>query len=127
MPRVLVVDDEDVVRAFCRDALQRAGYEVETASGAREGIEKYRASPCDVVLMDVLMPGGDGAEATEMLMREYPEAKVIAMSGGILRHPRFFLEHAESLGAKASLAKPFTAEQLAAAVAQVLGSGSVDR
>jgi len=124
MPRVLVIDDQETVRTFCRDALEKSGYAVEVASGAAEGIDMYRACPADVVLMDVLMPKMDGADATEALLREFPDARVVAMSGGILRHPLFFLQHAQSKGAIGTIGKPFTAEVLNAVVEKTLNAAT---
>ncbi|MBD3392848.1 MAG: response regulator [Chitinivibrionales bacterium] len=123
MARVLIIDDEETVRMFCRDALERNGYEVAAAASASEGIDMYRADPADVVLMDVLMPKLDGADATEILLREFPGARVVAMSGGILRHPEFFLQHAQSRGAVGAIGKPFTVEELVEIVRKAKSEG----
>ena len=125
MPRVLVIDDEDSVRSFCRDALQKHGYEVAEAADARLGIEMFRQRRADVVLMDVLMPRMDGAEATERLMHEFPGARVVAMSGGWKRHPEFFLCEARMAGARETIGKPFTAQELIEVIGRVLNGKTI--
>jgi DNA-binding NtrC family response regulator len=120
MAKILIIDDDESVRAFCRDTLTRRGHVVTEAIHARQGIEMYQKDPADLVLMDVFMPGMDGTEATEELKYEFPRVKVVAMSGGILGHSAVFLEEAQRHGAVATIAKPFSAEQLYAIVETAL-------
>lgn len=118
MPSVLVVDDEDQVRQLIRETLEQAGYDVEEASDGKEGLERYRAKPADLVIMDILMPDQDGLESIMTLRREFPKSRVIAMTGGsdmigILN----FLDVAKMLGACRTLQKPFEMKALLDAVA----------
>ena len=118
MPSVLVVDDEDQIRRLIREALEQAGYTVEEARGGKEGLERYRTNPADVVLMDILMPDQDGLESILTLRREFPGSRVIAMTGGrdmigVLN----FLEVAKMMGACRTLEKPFELKALLDAVA----------
>ena len=118
MPSVLVVDDEDQVRQLIRETLEQAGYDVEEASDGKEGLERYRAKPADLVIMDILMPDQDGLESIMTLRREFPKSRVIAMTGGsdmigILN----FLDVAKMLGACRTLQKPFEMKTLLDAVA----------
>ncbi len=113
MPSVLVVDDDHQMRRLIREVLEQAGYVVDEASGGKEGLERYRASPTDVVMMDILMPDQDGLESLMALRREFPESCVIAMTGGsdmigILN----FLDVAKMLGAWRTLQKPFEVKAL---------------
>ena len=82
MPSVLVVDDEDQVRQLIREALEQAGYAVREAHDGKEGLDQYRKQPTDVVIMDVMMPDQDGLESILILRREFPSARVIAITGG---------------------------------------------
>lgn len=121
MPSVLVVDDQDQVRQLIRETLEQAGYEVEEARDGKEGLDRYRARSTDLVIMDILMPDQDGLETIMTLRREFPETRVIAMTGGsdtigILN----FLDVAKMLGARRTLQKPFELKVLLDTVAEEL-------
>lgn len=121
MPSVLVVDDQDEVRQLIRETLEQAGYEVEEARDGKEGLERYRARSTDLVIMDILMPEQDGLEAIMTLHREFPDTRVIAMTGGsdtigVLN----FLDVAKMFGARRTLQKPFELKVLLDVVAAEL-------
>jgi CheY-like chemotaxis protein len=121
MPSVLVIDDEEQVRRLIRDTLEEAGYDVQEARDGKDGLERYRTKPADLVIMDILMPGQDGLESIMTLRREFPASRVIAMTGGsdmigILN----FLDVAKMLGASRTLQKPFEMQTLVDAVAAEL-------
>lgn len=123
MPSVLVVDDEDQVRQLIRETLELAGYDVEEACDGKEGLERYRTKPADLVIMDVLMPDQDGLESIMALHREFPQSRVIAITGGsdtigILN----FLDAAKMLGARRTLKKPFDVKTLVDVVAEELSN-----
>jgi len=119
VPRALVVDDAAPIRRVVRRALEAAGYEVDDASDGGEALERFRAHPADVVLTDIYMEGVDGIEFTRTLTKEFAGVPVIVMSGGAIQSAAEALEIAGRLGASATLAKPFTADQLLAAVERV--------
>ena len=81
MATILVIDDEDSIRHLLKDVLEKAKHRVLEARDGREGLTLYQKSKVDLVLMDILMPGTDGLEATLQLTREYLDAKIIAMTG----------------------------------------------
>ena len=113
MPSVLVVDDEDQLRQLIREILEQAGYQVAEARDGKEAVQQYRLAPADVVIMDILMPEQDGLETTSTLRREFPNVKIIAITGssemiGILS----FLDVAKMLGAHRALQKPFEMQTL---------------
>ena len=113
MPSVLVVDDEDQLRRLIREILEQAGYQVTEARDGKEAVLQYRLAPADVVIMDILMPEQDGLETTSTLRREFPNVKIIAITGssemiGILS----FLDVAKMLGAHRALQKPFEMQTL---------------
>jgi DNA-binding response OmpR family regulator len=96
-----------------RRALEEAGYEVHEARDGKEGLHQYRRCPTDLVIMDILMPDQDGLESIIALRREFPSAKIIAITGGsdmigILNH----LDVAQMLGARRTLHKPFDMQAL---------------
>jgi twitching motility two-component system response regulator PilH len=67
---ILVVDDSPTERMFSVDLLTKAGYEVSTAENGEEGIAKAKANKPDLILMDVVMPGLNGYQATRTLTRD---------------------------------------------------------
>jgi CheY-like chemotaxis protein len=117
--RVLVVDDEAQVRGMLRDALGRAGYDVQEASDGKEAIDTLRRHVFDVVIADILMPEKDGLEVIMYLQRESPMTKCVAISSP---SNRVFLQSAQLLGATRVVEKPFTAAEIEAAVREVLAS-----
>jgi two-component system, chemotaxis family, chemotaxis protein CheY len=121
MPSVLVVDDQEQVRQLIRETLEQAGYEVDEARDGKEGIERYRAKAPDLIIMDILMPDQDGLEAIMTIRREFPDTRVIAMTGasdtiGVLN----LLDVAKMFGARRTLQKPFELKVLLDAVAAEL-------
>src|ERR1700704_2578882 len=80
MRRILVVDDEENLRLVLRTFLRRAGYEVETAGGGEEALEKIESFGPDVVLTDVRMPKMGGLDLLAALRAKNSPATVIVMS-----------------------------------------------
>ena len=112
LPRVLVIDDEAAIRYTLQLLLEDSGFAVTVASKGREGMAAFRANPTDLVLTDILMPEQEGIETILQIRGEYPQAKIIAMSGGGRIGNTDFLRMAEGLGADATIAKPFEIEAL---------------
>jgi two-component system, chemotaxis family, chemotaxis protein CheY len=113
MSSILVVDDEEQIRRLICQTLERAGYHVTEARDGKEALLLHRLAPADLVIMDILMPDQDGLETTATLRREFPNVKVIAITGGsdmigILN----FLDVAKMLGAHSTLQKPFEMKTL---------------
>jgi PAS domain S-box-containing protein len=79
--RVLVVDDNDLVRIMVVRTLKRAGYVVDAASGADEAFELARSGNYDLLLTDVIMPDGNGTELVKRLLAVVPSLRVLYMSG----------------------------------------------
>ena len=80
---VLVVEDEELVQKMTRAALGKGGLEVLMASNGEEGVDLYREhhASIDVLLVDMTLPGIDGAEVLSSVRAINPEAKVLIMSG----------------------------------------------
>src|SRR2546425_2286112 len=120
MARILVIDDEDVVRHMLCTVLELHGHEVIEASHGKEALKLQQASPPDLVMTDILMPEKDGIEVIMALRREAPGLKVIAMSGGGRFKQVEALDTAKMLGAVATLRKPFDLDVMLETVKQVL-------
>jgi len=89
---------------------------VSTALSADSGIDEVRRLVPDVVLMDINMPGRDGIKATEVLVNEPPHAAVVLMS---VQDDREYLRRAMQAGAREFLVKPFSGDELVAALRRV--------
>ena len=111
--RVLVVEDEDAVRAVTRKVLERAGYVVEEAPNGRRALEALEAMPAlpDVVVSDLVMPELNGAALARTLRERWPDLPVILLSG--------FADAAREgeMAGTTLLAKPLDPQTLVAAVA----------
>lgn len=113
-PRVLVADDQTLIRTGFRLILTARGIDVvgEAADGA-EAVARARELKPDVVLMDIRMPAMDGLEATRLILRQAPECRVLILTTFDLDR---YVYTALSLGASGFLLKDVTPEHLAAAV-----------
>jgi DNA-binding NtrC family response regulator len=113
--RILVIEDDPLVRKLANVMLTSAGYDVEEATDGEEGVASYRRQPSDLVITDMLMPNQDGLATIRALTQLDPRVKIIAMSGGG-DGPLSYLDAAMRLGALDILRKPFTRDALLAAV-----------
>jgi CheY-like chemotaxis protein len=116
---VLVADDEEGVRSLVGNVLQEAGYTVEMTKDGAEAVERLRALGDQVrlILLDLTMPILGGAEAAMELRRIQPDIPIVAMSGyGDIEVMQRFSE----AGVDDFLPKPFTPDQVAAKVRDVL-------
>jgi signal transduction histidine kinase len=78
--KILIVDDEDVIRDVCRRSLEKLGFSVETAENGVMALEKMRAASIDIVFSDIKMPIMTGVELLEAIKRDYPHTEVIMMT-----------------------------------------------
>lgn len=120
MARILVIDDEEMVRYTTETVLRDAGYRVSTAENGRVGLERMREEDCDLVITDIIMPEMEGMETIQIIRQEFPDLPIIAMSGGGRIGNLDYLESAKLLGVVATIPKPFTREELCLAVDTVL-------
>ncbi len=81
MKKILVIDDEEIVRMSCERALQVEGFQTGVASSGSEGLEMLEKDPYDLVLLDVKMPDMDGIEVLGKIKSSWPHIKVIMISG----------------------------------------------
>jgi CheY-like chemotaxis protein len=120
MARILVVDDDEDLRRVAARMLTAAGHEVAEVADGSQAIDAYRAHPSDLVLSDIYMPGVDGVEAIIRLREEFPDIRIVAISGGGYRDQDEVLDMAARLGARATLTKPLERRTLLKTVERVL-------
>jgi len=113
-PTVLVVDDDSATTELARVVLERAGFLVRDASNGELALHLYREVPADVVLTDMAMPRMGGLELIESLRREFPQSKIVAMSGG-----GNILDEALTQGADRVVEKPFSPAYLSRTIADL--------
>jgi DNA-binding NtrC family response regulator len=120
VPRILVVDDNAGLADVVRRVLERDGHEVRVAVTGLEGARRHREQATDLAIIDIHMPEMDGLELLVQFRAIAPEMPVIVMSGGVQTGSLNLLADARLLGAFATLAKPFSVDELLGAVARAL-------
>ena len=116
--RVLFVDDDEHIVAFAAEVLRSAGYEVLTGQDGNEAISIAKREPLDLVITDLVMREREGLDTVMYLRDSHPKLPVVAISGAF---GGAFLRSAAILGARATLAKPFSGDDLLETVRKVLG------
>lgn len=121
MATILVIEDSEQFRQMLKVMLEQEGHQVTLAINGVEGTRLYREQKPQLVITDILMPEKDGIETILELRREFPDVVIVAMSGGWRSiSPEFNLGAAAKIGVKATLAKPFTRQQLIQTVNKVM-------
>ncbi len=120
MALILVVDDDQAVRLLLSRTLIKQGHTVIEAADGQAAIRLFRSHTPDLVITDLVMPNKEGLEMILELKGIYPQAHIIAISGGGRCNPDSYLEMAKYLGAARTLSKPIGLEQFIEAVDEVL-------
>ncbi len=109
--KILVVDDEPMIRDLLKEMLESIGYEVHAVHSGKAALDYYgkHRGRVDVVVLDVMMPGMSGVEAFRKLKEIDPDVKAILASGYVERAQ---LDQAISDGIKDFIAKPFSLSEL---------------
>ncbi len=120
MARVLVVDDDAVIRQLIAVNLELEGFEVETAVDGQDMLDRVAAIAPDVAVVDVMMPRLDGWQAASRLRADPATVgvKILMLSA---RAQQADVEYGERIGADDYLTKPFDPSDLVAAVRRLLG------
>jgi len=122
MTSILLVDDDEQLRTMLSVVLRRAGYEVQVAIDGIEAGNSYRSHPSDLIITDLIMPEKEGLEIIRELHKDYPQAKIIAMSGGGRTGTMNYLKLAQAFGAQEVLEKPFSHQEILEAIRRVLAA-----
>ena len=117
MPKLLVVDDEQNIRAMIRKYAEFDGYAVEEAGDGMEAVEKFRAGAFDLIIMDVMMPELDGFSACREIHKADEQVPSIMLSARGEEYDRI---HGFELGVDDYVVKPFSPRELMMRVSAVL-------
>jgi YesN/AraC family two-component response regulator len=112
MAKILIIDDDLQIRTMLRNIFESSGYEVIDAPDGKSGIRMYREKKADLIITDIIMPEKEGIELINELRQEFPEVKIIAMSGGGQIEPESYLKIAQKLGAVHTFTKPISKNEL---------------
>ena len=118
--RILVIDDEAMVRNTIARVLEHEGYRVTLAVDGLRGLTSFRKEPPDLVITDIIMPEEEGIGTIRRMLEEQPKTKIIAISGGGRIGNVDFLRIAENIGAMAIMRKPFAPSEFLNLVSQCL-------
>jgi DNA-binding response OmpR family regulator len=109
--RILVADDDPIIRRLIEVNLGLEGFEVETASGGEDALAKAKQVSPDLILLDVMMPGIDGWEVARLLKEDHATAgiPVVFLSARTQEEDR---QRGQELGVAAYVSKPFDPQEL---------------
>jgi DNA-binding NtrC family response regulator len=119
--RILVVEDEEVIRTICERVLSRMGYETFLAGGIREAAAQIKGlDRLDMLITDMRLPDGDGVDAILLIRQKHPEAKVLIMTGSPNPGDRKGRLQEVGLTQEDVLPKPFEIKKLESTVREYL-------
>ena len=122
MQKILVIDDNVVVRNTIVQMLETEGYQVVSAEDGRRGLNVFRAERPDLVITDIIMPEKEGIETIRDIREECANANIIAISGGGRIGNADFLRIARQLGASDVIAKPLYPDHFISVVRERLAA-----
>lgn len=122
MAKILVIDDEKIMRILIKTVLDAENHDVSVAVDGLEGLELFKSERFDLVITDIIMPNKTGIDVIYEVSQRSENTPVIAISGGCdsLINRDLALTSAEFAGAKAILKKPIIADELCSTVSMVL-------
>lgn len=122
MARILIIDDDDMFRDMLKSMIEKNGYDVVSASDGKEGMDLYRKEPTDLIITDIIMPNKEGVELIFEFERDFPDAKIIAISGGGKGSAGGYLDAVSNIpNVKFAFQKPFPMDELLTAVKKLVG------
>lgn len=120
LAKILVVDDELLVRYSMRMVLETAGYQVDEAESGEEAADLMAAKSYDLLIVDIVMPRKGGVETILDARTQFPNLPILAISGGGPAGRLDRLDAARRFGADAALTKPFTEDRITRCVERLL-------
>ena len=120
MKRIIVIDDDVEILKLLQHFLEGAGYETFVALNGNIGLEIQRETPVDLIITDIFMPEKQGTGLLMEVRKEFPQTKVIVMSGGGASEHVDYLELASLLGAIEVFQKPLDLQELLNTVKSII-------
>jgi two-component system nitrogen regulation response regulator GlnG len=117
--RILIADDEDSLRWVLEKGLRQAGYDVSSAKDGESALRVFEAEPCDLVLLDIRMPGIDGLAVLARLRERHPDVHVVVMTAHGTMETAI---QAMQKGAYDYIAKPFDLDEMLLLVERALSA-----
>ncbi len=132
---MVIIDDEEYVRAALQRVLSSAKIEVGVAAEAGSGMALVRELRADIVIVDIVLPGMDGVAAIAQMRQEFPQLAIVAISGGgnfglseyqpDAISTKSYLAASTAAGADAVIAKPFETREIYAQINKALASKGI--
>src|SRR6185312_640011 len=116
MAKILLVEDDELVRDMLVQMLERAKHEVESATNGEEATQLLKSTEPDIMVTDLIMPKKSGITLISEVKDKHPKMEIIAISGGGRLDPTGYLDLSESLGATVSFEKPIDNSTLLMAI-----------
>jgi DNA-binding response OmpR family regulator len=120
LANILVVDDDEAIRVMLEKMLAMDSHDVTTAENGIHALNCLRKRLPDVVILDIIMPEKEGFETIVEVRRDYPDLKIIAISGGGSIGATNYLKLAKTLGANLTIEKPVHMKDVLAAIRQLV-------
>jgi two-component system, chemotaxis family, chemotaxis protein CheY len=120
MAKILIIDDDKMVRETLRLILAAAGHQILLANDGKQGVKMFIETMPDLVITDILMPEKEGVETIGDIRKLKAKVPIIAMSGGGRVGNMSFLAVAKQFGADRTFAKPFEPDEVVDAVTELL-------
>ncbi|WP_291327726.1 response regulator [Desulfovibrio sp. UCD-KL4C] len=120
MSRILVVDDDPISRQILRAMLEKEGHVISEAEDGVKAVNNYDKGSVDLVITDIFMPEKEGVQTVRELIKENPEVKIIAVSGGSSSANYDSLDWIKMFGVKYTFTKPFNSKAIISAIDDLL-------
>ncbi len=124
MSRILIIDDDRMVRDTLKVILVAAGHQVALATDGKDGLRIFAEFQPQLIITDILMPEKEGVETIQDLRQLVPNLPIIAISGGGRVGNMSFLKVAQQFGADRTFAKPFEPDEILGAVNELLAKAA---
>lgn len=116
MKRILIIDDNLLIRKQIRFILRDEDFDIEEAENGIQGLEMIKQETYDLIVTDIIMPEMEGLELILRLKRDFPKIKIIAISGG----KPYYLYMAKKFGVQNVFTKPIDHQKLLTAIKNII-------
>lgn len=121
MKKILIIDDDPLIRTLLKDTIEGAGYEVKEAVNGEDGLHLYYTFSPQLIITDIVMPDKDGIELIMEIRKTDTSVKFIAISGGGYIAADKYLNLAKALDINICFQKPVNIKELITAVENLIG------